>query len=163
MHKSFDDASFSSHYNHVMKLHLTCIDDATPFHMYSCASRVISFLTNERDINITRQVMQMRKCNYKWKESRIRKSTDFIYDVEIRFLLRHLLHKTRLVVPQSKTTVHQVSNKLKKGECALVMVNLHIMIVQNGCIYDVNHMGTPVHQCREWRCARVHWYQRVKQ
>jgi hypothetical protein len=144
-----------------MMIHRT--ETMAPHEMYSCASRVISFLTQRDDLEITHQVMQMRRCNYKWKESRIRKSTDFIYDVEIRFLLRHLLRNTRLVVPQCKTTVQQVSNKLKAGECALVMVNLHIMIVHNGCIYDVLNFGTPVALCRQWRSAKVHWYQRVKQ
>jgi len=144
-----------------MKLHDSSIG-YTPYNMYSCASRVISYLTKERDINITHQVMQMRRSNYKWSEHRIRKSTDFIYDVEIRFLLRHLLCKTRLCVPQRKTTVMQVSKRLKKDECALVMVHLHIMIIRNNCIYDVWHFGEPIEHCHEWKNAKVHWYQRCK-
>jgi len=133
-----------------------------PYHMYSCASRVISYLTQRDDLEITQQVMQMRKNNYKWSNKRIQQSTDFIYDTEIRFLLRHLLHKTRLIVPFRKTTVQQVCRKLKKDECALVMINLHIMIICNGCIYDSNFFGTRVEWCA-WKNAKVHWYQRCKE
>jgi hypothetical protein len=132
-----------------------------PYHMFSCASRVISYLTQQDDLEITQQVMQMRKTQYKWKPSRIKQSTDFIYDTEIRFLLRHLLQKTRLIVPMRKTTVLQVSRKLKKGECALVMINLHIMIVCDGKLYDTNYFGTRVEHCA-WKNAKVHWYQRCK-
>jgi hypothetical protein len=133
-----------------------------PYHMHSCASRVISYLTQRDDLEITHEVMQMRKKEYKWSNKRIQQSTDFIYDTEIRFLLRHLLLKTRLIVPFRKTTVLQVSRKLKKDECALVMINLHIMIVCNGCIYDTNFFGTDVEFCA-WKNAKVHWYQRCKQ
>lgn len=142
-----------------MMIHRTCTN--APSHMYSCASRVISFITQRDDLEITHQVMQMRKCEYKWSNARIRNSTDFIYDTEIRFLLRHVLHKTRLMIPQRTTTVAQVSKKLKKDECALVMIHLHIMLICNGRIYDVNYFGTKVEHCA-WRNAKVKWYQRCK-
>jgi len=142
-----------------MMIHRTCTN--APSHMYSCASRVISFLTQRDDLEITHQVMQMRKKEYKWSNARIRNSTDFIYDTEIRFLLRHLLQKTRLMIPQRTTTVAQVSKKLKKDECALVMIHLHIMLICNGRIYDVNYFGTKVEYCA-WRNAKVKWYQRCK-
>lgn len=132
-----------------------------PYHMHSCASRVISYLTQRDDLEITHQVMQMRKSEYKWSNKRIHDSTDFIYDTEIRFLLRHLLQKTRLMIPQRRTTVAQVSKKLKKGECALVMIHLHIMLVCDGCIYDTNYFGTEVELCA-WKNCKVHWYQRCK-
>jgi hypothetical protein len=60
------------------------------------------------------------------------------------------------------TTVQQVSKKLKQGECALVMINLHIMIVRDGKLYDANHFGTDVEDCM-WRNAKVYWYQRCKE
>lgn len=143
-----------------MMIHRTYTN--APYHMHSCASRVISFLTQRDDLEITHQVMRMRKAEYRWSNKRIRQSTDFIYDTEIRFLLRHLLQKTRLIVCMRTTTVAQVSKKLKQGECALVMINLHIMIVRDGKVYDANHFGVDVEFCM-WKDAKVYWYQRCKQ
>lgn len=142
-----------------MKIHRT--HTMAPAHMYSCASRVISFLTKRDDLEITCEVMRMRKTQYRWSAKRIVDSTDFMYDTEIRFLLRHLLRKTRLMIPQRTTTVEQVSKKLKSGECALVMINLHILLVKDSCVYDVNYFGTKV-ECCMWRNAKVKWYQRCK-
>lgn len=146
-----------------MKLHYTPIDASTPHHMYSCASRVISYLTKQRDADITMQVMQMRRCHYKWNEQRLLNSTEFIYDTEIRWMLHHLLHKTRMHVPKRTITVEQLSKKLKRNECTLVMVHMHILIVHNACIYDVHNFGTPASQCTMWKKAKVKWYQRLKE
>ena len=147
-----------------MKLHCTAVDYKTPWTMYSCASRVVSYLTGRKDINITRQVMRWRIHNHKWSRHEARRSTTFMYDYEIRFLLRRWLRNTRIIVPRKQMMVHALPQVLKSHEYALVMVPDHVMIIHNGFIYDVcNANGTRIENCCEWRNAKVLWYQRLKE
>ena len=143
-----------------MKLHLTTVQ--APFHMYSCASRVISMLTGEPDEQITLRVMRRRIEVNKWKPQRAQRETQMMWDSEIRFELRKWLCKTRCIYPQRKTTVLELSHRLKRNEWAIVMVPQHIIIICNGRLYDVNNHGTRISFCNMWRNAKVYWYQRLK-